>query len=161
MTDHKDHTLIEIYKIHVELADRVSQRREGANRLYVTLLSALAVLIGIIARFGFGALNQEILLPFIGIMGSIISVSWWIVIRSYRQLNTGKFNMLHELEEKLPYNPFMREWQLLDEGKNIRIYAKLTTVESVLPIFFAVGFLFLTFYFAFPHTLSICNGTTP
>ncbi len=34
--------LLEIYKLHAELADRVSQRREGANRLYVSLLTFTA-----------------------------------------------------------------------------------------------------------------------
>ena len=36
--------LLEIYKLHSELADRVSQRREGANRLYVSLLAGMFIL---------------------------------------------------------------------------------------------------------------------
>ena len=34
MTDSTRNEMLEIYKLHAELADRVSQRREGANRLY-------------------------------------------------------------------------------------------------------------------------------
>lgn len=37
--------LLEIYKLHAELADKVSQRREGANRLYVSLITAILALI--------------------------------------------------------------------------------------------------------------------
>lgn len=37
--------LLEIYKLHAELADRISQRREGANRLYVSLLAAISALL--------------------------------------------------------------------------------------------------------------------
>lgn len=147
MTVNNNHELIEIYRIHVELADRVSQRREGANKLYVSLLSAIAVLIGVLARFSNGDLSQEILLPFMGVMGLVISMSWWIVIRSYRQLNSGKFDMLHEIEEKLQYQPFKREWHFLGEGRNLKIYSKLTTVESILPASFGIGFIFLTIYF--------------
>ena len=33
MSDSAQNDLLEIYKLHSELADRVSQRREGANRL--------------------------------------------------------------------------------------------------------------------------------
>ena len=148
MNTSENYELIEIYKIHVELADRVSQRREGANKLYVSLLSAIAVLIGILARFD-SSLSLEILLPVMGIMGLIISLSWWIVIRSYKQLNSGKFDMLHELEEKLSYQPYKREWYFLREGKDLKIYSKLTTVESILPASFGIGFVFLTIYFVF------------
>ena len=139
--------IIEIYKIHAELADRVSQRREGANRLYVSLLSAIAALMGILARFEAGGLSQEVLLSFLGALGLVISFSWWIVIRSYKQLNSGKFEMLHELETKLPYQAFRREWHFLGEGKNLKVYSKLTTVESVLPASFGIGFIFLILYF--------------
>ena len=37
MPDREQDQLLEIYKLHAELADRVSQRREGANRLFVGL----------------------------------------------------------------------------------------------------------------------------
>ena len=43
MADPEQDQLLEIYKLHAELADRVSQRREGANRLYVSLHVGLVV----------------------------------------------------------------------------------------------------------------------
>ena len=46
--------ICDIYRLHVEMADRVSQRREGANRLFVTLLSAMIVLMAAVLRFGSG-----------------------------------------------------------------------------------------------------------
>ena len=33
MKDSEQNELLELYKLHTELADRVSQRREGANRM--------------------------------------------------------------------------------------------------------------------------------
>ena len=42
---------------------------------------------------------------------------WYIIIRSYRQLNSGKFAALYELEEKLAYPCFTREWELLSSKK--------------------------------------------
>ena len=66
-----------------------------------------------------------------------ISGSWYIVIRSHRQLNTGKFAALNELEQKLDYPFFRREWELLKQGKNRKVYWKLTVVET----FFADYFL--------------------
>jgi len=67
-----------------------------------------------------------------------------VVIWSYRQVDSGKFGMLHELKERLPYKPFRREWQFPGEGKDPKLSSKLTTVESILPLrFFALfGCLF-------------------
>ena len=144
MTDlNKDH-LLEIYKLHAELADRVSQRREGANRLYVSLLSGFLVFLAALLRFGPGDIPTSILLLFSGIIGMSISGSWYIVIRSYRQLNTGKFDALNELEQKLGYPFFRREWEFLQQGRNRNRYWKLTVVETFLPIiFFLLFFSFL------------------
>ena len=54
MTDSSKDQLLEIYKLHAELADRVSQRREGANRLHVSLLSGFLVFLAALLRFGSG-----------------------------------------------------------------------------------------------------------
>lgn len=144
VTDSSKDQLLEIYKLHTELADRVSQRREGANRLHVSLLSGFLVFLAALLRFGSGEVTTPTLLLFSGIIGMAISGSWYIVIRSYRQLNTGKFAALDELEQKLDYPFFRREWQLLERGGNRNRYWKLTVVETFLPsIFFVLFFSFL------------------
>lgn len=130
--------LLEIYKLHSELADRVSQRREGANRLYVSLLSGILILLAAFLRYGTGAIPGWVILLVGGFLGVSLSASWYIVIRSYRQLNAGKFDALHELEEKLAYPFFKREWELLEEGEKVSKYWKLTVVETFLPIVFGV-----------------------
>ena len=144
MTDSSQDRLLEIYKLHAELADRVSQRREGTNRLHVSLLSGFLVFLAALLRFGSGEMAASALLLFSGIIGMSISGSWYIVIRSYRQLNTGKFAALDELEQKLDYPFFRREWELLERGRNRNRYWKLTVVETFLPtIFFLLFFSFL------------------
>lgn len=144
MTTSSKDQLLEIYKLHAELADRVSQRREGANRLHVSLLSGFLVFLAALLRFGSGEIPASVLLLFSGIIGMSISGSWYIVIRSYRQLNRQKFATLHELEQKLDYPFFRREWELLERGRNRNRYWKLTVVETFLPtIFFLLFFSFL------------------
>ena len=128
--------LLEIYKLHAELADRVSQRREAANRLHLGLLSGLSLFAGIFADFGnMESLNHFVFLA-VGILGMVISSSWWVVIRSYRQLNSGKFKTLNELEDKIAFPFFRREWEILKKGTQRNTYWKLTTVETFLPIAF-------------------------
>ena len=135
--------LLEIYKIHAELADRISQRREGANRLYVSLLSIILALLAALLRYGTGIIPVWVVLGIAGVLGMLLAASWYIIIRSYRQLNKGKFDTLLELEENLAFPFFKREWELLEEGKNKGRYWKLTIVETSLPIGFFLLFLFL------------------
>lgn len=127
---------LEIYKLHAELADRISQRREGANRLYAGFLLGLAAILGTLLRFGSGELPLRTVLLSVGILGLALSASWYLVIRSYRQLNRAKFRALDKLENKLVYPFFRREWDLLGKGKNRRRYLGLTIVETCLPIIF-------------------------
>ena len=146
MANTEQHERLEIYKLHAELADRVSQRREGANRLYVSLLVGLVVFLAALLRFGMGAVPVQPVLILLGVFGILLSLSWIIVIRSYRQLNTGKFGALHELEEQLVYPFFTREWELLSEGRERSRYWKLTEVERGLPIIFIILFCVLIVY---------------
>ena len=145
-TDPRQSELLEVYKLHAELADRVSQRREGANRIYVSLLVGIVVFLGALLRFGIGEVPMETVLCSLGGFGALLSLSWYVVIRSYRQLNSGKFRALHELEKKLVYPFFKREWELLAEGKKISRYWKLTVVEVSLPIVFFALFVGVIVY---------------
>ena len=127
--------LLEIYKLHSELADRVSQRREGANKLYASLITALIGGVIVLIRFGGNDLPVGPVFILAGTFGSFLSISWVLTLRSYRQLNRGKFKALHEIEQKLAYPFFEREWDLLD-GK----YSKLTVVETLLPYILYLAF---------------------
>lgn len=85
----------------------------------------------------------------VGVFGVFLSASWYIVIRSYRQLNMGKFAALQELEEKLAYPFFKREWELLgmvEKPKPSR-YWRLTVVETILPFIFAILYIALIVIF--------------
>ena len=135
--------LLEIYKLHTELADRVSQRREGANRLFVSLLTGTLIFLAAFLRYGTETIPVGAILTAISIFGIFLSAAWYIIIRSYRQLNSGKFAALHELEEKLAYPFFKREWELLEEGKKRSRYWKLTIVETFLPIAFSILYVVL------------------
>lgn len=145
--DENRRELLEIYKLHAELADRVSQRREGANRLFVSLLTGTLIFLVALLRYGAETMPVGAILTAVSIFGIFLSAAWYIIIRSYRQLNSGKFAALHELEEKLAYPFFKREWELLGmverERPKTRRYWKLTVVETFLPVIFALLYLAL------------------
>lgn len=127
--------LIEIYKLHAELADSVSKQRSTANRFYMLVLSGLAVLFSAFLQRKDGVPLGWLMVGF-GVFGMFLAAAWYIVIRSYRQLNSGKFKALHELEEKLAYPFFKREWDLLAEGREQKTYWRLTIVETFVPTIF-------------------------
>ena len=81
-----------------------------------------------------------------GVLGAILAISWYVVIRSYRQLNTGKFNALQDLERHLAYPFFTKEWELLGEGKKRSRYWRLTVVETALPWALFLLFVGLAIY---------------
>ena len=145
--DENRQELLEIYKLHAELADRVSQRREGANRLFVTLLTGTLIFLAAFLRYGAEIIPVGAVLTAVGIFGIFLSAAWYIIIRSYRQLNSGKFAALHELEKKLAYPFFKREWELLEEGKSRSRYWRLTVVETFLPFIFASLYIALIVIF--------------
>ncbi len=140
MADVRD-AVLALYTLHAELADRVSQRREGANRLFAALLTGLLVSGVALLRLGNGEAGATAGTVFFSVAGMLLSSAWFVVIRSYRQLNTGKFRTLQELEELLPYRFFEREWKLLGEGRDRSRYWKLTVAETVLPVGFGILFL--------------------
>ena len=73
--------------------------------------------------------------------GLLLAVSWIVVIASYRQLNSGKFKALHELEKQLPYSFYATEWKHLGGGTNWSKYVRLTVVEIFVPLTFCLLFL--------------------
>ena len=96
--------VLEIYKLHAELADSISKQRASANRFYILVLSGFAVLFSTFLQRPNGVPLGWLMVSF-GFFGLLLAGAWHGAIRSYRQLNTAKFKVLHELEEKLAY-PF-------------------------------------------------------
>ena len=146
VADSEQSQLLEIYKLHAELADRVSQRREGANRLYVSLLVGLVIFLAALLRFGIGDAPVKLVLCTVSFFGVLLSASWFVVIKSYQQLNREKFRVLHDLETRLVYQFFTLEWDPKVEGKKSSRYWRLTHVEQALPFIFLALFAGLTTY---------------
>ena len=137
----KKQELLEIYKLHAQLADNVSNRRATANHFYLLVLSGLSVLFSALLQRKNGVPLGSLMVGF-GLFGMFLAAAWYVVIRSYRQLNSGKFDVLQELEKQLAYPFFTREWELFLEGKDRKKYWKLTVVETFVPrIFFGVFLL--------------------
>jgi hypothetical protein len=133
--------VLDFYKLAVEMADRVSARRGQANQFYLTLQTTL---LGVPAIFDFlgGKEFDPLRATLLAVIGAITSATWWLQLRSYRDLNRAKFDVINRIErEHLVVHPFNEEWISLKEDPLPRWrgrYAELGTVERFVPLAFLV-----------------------
>lgn len=136
-----DH-IVEQYKLYVEMADRVSARRDVANAFFLTLNGLCLGAAGTLIDKGYSTNPQwALLFPLTVLL--LLCFFWWRLILSYKQLNGAKFRIVGELESRLPSSPYKKaEWEtLLNQGKDRKVYWPLTHLESKIPVVFAIGYL--------------------
>ena len=166
MAEGETATLLELYKTAVEMADRVSARRAGANTFFLTVNTALAAIVSIVSAArkapphgslpsfdGFG-------LCLTAAAGIVLAIVWWALLRYYRRLSKAKWDVINRLETRLPASPFTDEWAALHPGESLaesspagespqrrlRLRVKhreATVVEQVVPFVFVLLYLIL------------------
>ena len=144
--DHYQEHLLDQYKLYVEMADNISARRADSNQFYVKVLAALLAIIALAAKLPLGNSNaqvQRITNLAIIMLALVLCVVWYVNIESYRQLNSGKFAIIHEMEKTLPFPCYDAEWDQLKRGANSATYRPLTHIERYVPIILAAPFLVL------------------
>jgi hypothetical protein len=130
--------LFEQYKLYVESADKISERRVSANNYLLTVNALLVTLYGVLAASPYKD-GWAVLVPVAGIL---VSLTWHRIITSYRDLNTVKFKVIHELEREMPAALYDYEWRKAEEGRG-KAYHPLTHVERWVPMVFMVLYLML------------------
>jgi len=135
--------LIDQYTAYVNTTLDVSNRRLRNNRFYVLLLSGTLAVISVLANT---EIIQEFGLLLAGSLGLTLCILWYLSIISYKQLNSGKYRVIEEMEEDLPFDPFGREWEILDRGENWGTYITHTRVERKIPGVLALPYLMITIY---------------
>jgi hypothetical protein len=157
---------LELYKTAVEMADRTSARRAGANSFFLTLNTALAAVVGIVSSarkpppHGNLPSYDAYGLVTTAIAGVVLALVWWALLRYYRRLNSAKFDVINKLEDQLPARPYQDEWKILhpEESESEAGVAELpwfrrwrvrtkhreaTVVEQVVPFVFVGIYLAL------------------
>jgi hypothetical protein len=82
-------------------------------------------------------------------VGVLSAVVWYLLLRSYRDLNTAKFAVIHEVEKALPIQLFADEWKTLKQDPVThwrKRYAELGSVERIAPVLFAAINIILAVY---------------
>lgn len=143
--EYKNH-LFEQYKLFIESAEKTSDRRQQANNYFIAANTALISLVGLSFQIKIFE-NSSWLKILFAILGIIICFIFYFLIRSYKQLNTGKFAVIHEIEKHLPLALYKYEWQILGEGKDKSKYYPFSHIELWIPWIFGILYLVLGFYF--------------
>lgn len=135
--------LLEQYKMYVEMADRISSRRNLANVFFLSLHTS------ILAGIGFTLKELDIVLlkgaiPFVLCCVLLLCLVWWWLIRSYKNLNSAKYKVIGLMEEQLPAQAYVSaEWKALGRGKDYRKYLPFTMIEQWIPVAFVALYVFL------------------
>jgi len=134
----------ELYTLAVEMADRISARRGVANAFFLSVNTGLAALLGS------GNLRW-----YVAAAGLSFCATWWALLKSYRELNTAKFEIIVPMEERLPVRVFADEWSMLKPAPGetgakrrrnalqawVGKYRELGQVERIVPLVFSVIYL--------------------
>lgn len=145
---YQDH-LLEQYKLYVQMADKISERRQSANRFFLTVNTALIAFLGLVANPAAGG-NAGIAtsppLPWVlavSAAGVVLCFTWYRLVRSYKDLNSGKFKVIHAIESKLPSSPYDAEWEAVGRGEEPKLHMPFTHIEIRIPWVFAALYVLL------------------
>jgi hypothetical protein len=138
---HEDRaTILEQYKLYVEMADRISARRSLTNTFFLTLNTAIFAAIGALWKNRLTFSSWLLVFPLLALL--VQCGAWFLLVRSYRQLNSAKYIVIGALEERLPASPYWKaEWKALGEGKDKAKYWPMTHLEQWVPVIFAATYI--------------------
>ena len=140
--------LLEQYKIYISAAEKISDRRQKANEFFLALNTALVALLGFVtAKTDAGQLSVIVALS--SFAGITMGYLWYRIVLSYKGLNSGKFQVIHAIEQRLPLALYDTEWEMMGRGTNKELYWPVTHIELRVPWIF-IGIYCLLFLSALP-----------
>ena len=134
---YNDHYL-ELYKLYVSTSEVIAERRQRNNSFFLTLNTTIIAVISYV-QLGIKSGESSELYWLISLSGMVLSYTWYRLIKSYKDINTGKFEIIHRIESKLPLALYDAEWDVLGRGEDSDLYLEFTKIEMTIPwIFFCI-----------------------
>ena len=121
---------LEQYRLAVEMADRISGRRQSANAFFISIISALTV------TNGSGIVSEWYWTITVSGAAMLVCFMWWRLLASYRAINSAKFKVIHEIERELPFAMFAEEERHYKSSRRTG-YKPLSRIEQAIPALFA------------------------
>jgi hypothetical protein len=134
--------LLEQYKLYVVSHEKISERREGSNKFFLALHTAIVA--GIVALWRGGGSSDFLLVAMTG-AAIAICIYWYRSLRAYDNLNAGKFKVIHAIERRLPLALYESEWIALGRGADPELYEPVSHLERLVPWTFGLLYAVLAF----------------
>jgi hypothetical protein len=134
--DNYENHYVEQYKLYLNILNAASDRRNRSNEFFLGLNTAIIGVLGYLKTKDLS--DNVIIFIFVPFVGIAICYCWYQIIISYKQLHRAKFNIIHNIEEKLPLSLFKTEWELLGKGVDYLKYRKISSIEKNIPIIFII-----------------------
>lgn len=131
--------LLALHSTLVDTACASETKRQSISVASAGLISAGVAIFASDKGFSFAYLCVPLL---------IISSIWFITVRFYQNLAVAKWKVILEIEDKLYFQPFKREWELYKSEKHSLSFGP-STLEQIVPAFIFVGTLIYTIAWAY------------
>lgn len=122
------------YKLAIEMADKISNRRENTNKFFLSINS---ILFAAISSNNIFIEDYHLLILILWIL---LSITWMMSISNYRKLNSAKFKVICKIENDLPIKIYTDEWKELKWDK---WHKPLSNMEKIIPILFILFFILI------------------
>lgn len=66
-------------------------------------------------------------------------------------MNSGRFKVIHAIEEALPLKIYDAEWEVLGRGINPKLYKPFSVIEKWVPIIFGILYLLMIILYLIPY----------
>ena len=129
--------LLELYKIMVDSSEQLIQRRQITNGFFITIIGFIVGAIGFVIKEKILIDSGILVLIFPIVIGLLMCRSWKNLIENYGKLNTGKFKVIHRIENTLDAKIFAAEWVALGKGFRKEKYQSFTSTEQNVPKLFS------------------------
>lgn len=135
---------IEQYKSYLQDVGNIGTRHESSRRFYLSVLSALFVLLSMAGKEGPLKILESPIRILVGLAGIILCAAWFMHMRSYGAIYQAKFEALRAMEKECKLFPLIsKEWEHLQANPD---YKLLTGIDSVIPSLFAALFIALLYF---------------
>ena len=135
--DYRAHTL-ELFRDYVSGAEAISTKRQTTNAFFLALNSAIIGFVGYVQTSTLVA-SDAVWFSLVSVAGAVLSYLWYRMVRSYRSINSAKFEIISEVEKNFPLRLYEAEWELVGRGRNPARHLPFTRVEIAVPwVFFAL-----------------------
>lgn len=134
--------LLDQYKIYINAAEKISDRRQKTNEFFLGLNTALVAFLGFIVTKT-SEIEISLMVGASAVAGVTICYLWYRIIASYKGLNSAKFKVIHAIELRLPLALYDTEWEMLERGENKKVYWPFSHIELHVPKIFIVIYIAL------------------